>query len=201
MKIDRRLLNIKFFVEDIADEPIQNTQYIVGKNPTGAFTGATQNSIAYYDGGKWNFILPDNNRIEVFNVATKKFLRWDGEAWSSISTSNLFYPLTYFHILTQEEINNKVFTIEGLGISEQYEYVGLFLNGVLQKLDTDFSFSGFKFSSSFAGERFFFIPQEKNSGTLSKIGVISINWKNGWNALDIRANDVVTLQLSAININ
>ena len=195
-KIDRRLLKASLLVYAIADTPSQTEyQYIVGSNPSGVFEGATPNSIAYYENDKWNFIPPQTDGLEVFCIATQALLRWNGSNWvseMSLSASRLPYtrPYTFCHILTQEEIDDRAFDIRLLNIGDyvnyslQYHFESLFLNGVLQ-IYTDYG-DAIKYDFRFENE-------ENNNGNLQKITVI---WGDGYgfNNLDIRAGDIITLK-------
>lgn len=84
-KLDRRFIEDGMFVFDVAnDEPSnandkrEGVQYIVGENPTGAFAGATPNSIARYDGSEWKFTMPRPFEF-VFNWGEDKFIYWDNK--------------------------------------------------------------------------------------------------------------------------
>lgn len=90
--LNRRFFDISVIVAGIANEPTANpvagTQYIVGANPTGAFAGATTNSIARYDGTEWKFTAPKNGELEVLNSLTGEFLKWNGTTWAVALTIN-----------------------------------------------------------------------------------------------------------------
>lgn len=185
-KIDRRLLKAKLLVYAIVDKPTTsegtNYQYIVSSNPTGEFAGAAPNSIASYDGEKWNFIPPKTDGLEVFCVYTQKLLRWNGNSWVSEMSFAIpdNVPHTFYHTLTQEEIDNKSFDINlfesDYRYDYKYQYQALFLNDVLQKKEypnPDFSLSDLKVNSS----------------------KVTVMWSYGFNDMDIRAGDIVALQL------
>ena len=182
-KVDRRLLKARLLVYATVDSPSNlNYQYIVGSNPTGDFEGATPNSIAYYENGKWNFIFPETDGLEVFCIYTQKLLRWDGNSWVSEMSFAIpdNVPWSFLHTITQEEIENKSFDIELLTSDYQYnygyKYQALFLNGVLQKKEypyPDFSISGLTTNST----------------------KITVTWSYGFNDMDIKAGDIVILQL------
>lgn len=90
--LDRRFLNVSIIVQSIANEPAANpvagTQYIVGSTPTGAFAGATANSIANYDGSTWRFSAPKAGELEVLNIATGEILHYNGSNWEVAITIN-----------------------------------------------------------------------------------------------------------------
>ena len=93
MAIDRRLLDIRLCVHGVANdsaETINGLQYIVGINPTGNFAAATPNDLAVYDGrkGKWIFYKPFTDMLEIMNVETGKYQRWNGIAWEDITPIN-----------------------------------------------------------------------------------------------------------------
>ena len=180
-KVDRRLLKARLSIAGIIDWPYkgyETHQYIVGSNPTGDFEGATPNSIAYYENGKWNFIFPETDGLEVFHLGTKEILRWDGSSWvteTSLYVPNII-PYTFLHTLTEEEIQAKTFDII-FDTARAYQYLALFLNGVLQKKEypnPDFLIS---------------ISNQK----------ATISWSElfGFYDMDIRAGDIITLQLLA----
>ena len=89
MAIDRRFLNISISVVGIANEPPDNptngTQYIVGATPTGAFAGATPNSIARYNGSAWKFSAPKIGGLEVLNADTGELLNFNGSTWGAVA--------------------------------------------------------------------------------------------------------------------
>ena len=187
-KIDRRLLKTRLLVYAIADTPSRiEYQYIVGSNPSGAFEGATPNSIAYYENEKWNFIPPQTDGLEVFCINSKELLRWNGSSWVSEMSFSVSkgYPYTFSHILTQEEIDNKSFDIklfESNGY--EYQYEALYLNGVLQQ----YSYSDGRFTEP----DFWLENMNITQSTLKKVTVV---WRSGFEKLDIRAGDIVALQL------
>ena len=203
-KIDRRLLKTRLLVYAIADTPSQTEyQYIVGSNPSGAFNGVTPNSIAYYENEKWNFIPPQSDGLEVFCITTKELLRWNGSNWVSEMSFKISEerPYTFRHVLTQEEIENKSFDIHLFrsrpydSYNYLYRYEGLFLNGVLQNCFYPYNIEedlGVPVDFSFAGSQNF--PSTLN---LEKVTIV---WGNGFNNLDIRAGDIVVLQLLVIYI-
>ena len=86
--LDRRFLNISLTVQGVANEPAANpsegTQYIVGSNPTGAFVGASANSIARFDGSAWKFSAPTTGNLEVFNAYNGEILSFNGSAWVTV---------------------------------------------------------------------------------------------------------------------
>ena len=86
--LDRRFLSISLAVSGIADSPADNptagTQYIVGANPSGAFTGAAPNSIARFTNSKWEFYVPNLGELEVFNASNGDLLQFNGTAWVTI---------------------------------------------------------------------------------------------------------------------
>ena len=88
--LDRRFLSISLVVQAIADSPAGNpvagTQYIVGSNPTGVFTGAATNSIARYDGSQWAFIPPEAGNLEAINIDTQEILSYDGTTWVAVAS-------------------------------------------------------------------------------------------------------------------
>ncbi len=88
--LDRRFLNISLCVQGIVNTPPANTsdgsQFIVGSNPTGAFSGATANSIARYNGSAWSFSTPKAGELEVINSDNGNILGFNGTAWVTIST-------------------------------------------------------------------------------------------------------------------
>ena len=189
-KIDRRLLKTRLLVYAIADTPSKTEyQYIVGSNPSGAFNGATPNSIAYYENEKWNFIPPQTDGLEVFCINNKELLRWNGSSWDSEMSFNVpeEHLYTFYHILTQEEIDNKSFDIDLFNSDDyKYQYEALFLNGVLQQprfltngeTEADFDFTNYSRVPYFV-----------------KLKKLTVEWREGFNNLDIRAGDIVVLQL------
>ena len=188
-KIDRRLLKTRLLVYAIADTPGQTEyQYIVGSNPSGAFNGATPNSIAYYENEKWNFIPPQTDGLEVFCISSKELLRWNGSSWVSEMSFEIpdYMSHTFYHTLTQEEIDNQSFDVGLFRNSPDYDYIftyeALFLNGVLQKANSDFTFS---YGRSILNR----YPASIN------FEEVTIVWGNGFNNLDIRAGDIVALQV------
>lgn len=90
--LDRRFLSVSLIVQGIANEPAANpvagTQYIVGSNPTGAFAGATANSIARFNGSAWEFTAPKAGELEVLNSVTGEILKWNGSTWAVSLTIN-----------------------------------------------------------------------------------------------------------------
>ena len=90
MSIDRRFLNVRLCVRGKVNEPTETKpgiQYIVGNAPAGAFAGAHENDIATYDGyaSKWKFCTPQQDHIEIMNLATGKWERWNGTAWEAFA--------------------------------------------------------------------------------------------------------------------
>ena len=90
MSIDRRFLDVRLCVRGKVNEPAETKpgiQYIVGSAPTGAFAGAHENDIATYDGyaTKWKFYTPQQDQIEVMNLETGKWERWNGTAWEAFA--------------------------------------------------------------------------------------------------------------------
>ena len=103
-------------------------------------------------------------------------------------------PYTFRHIITQEEIENKSCDIylfySSYKCDYQYLYEGLLLNGVLQncRYTHNSAHNGiFPPDFSFAGSATF--PSTLN---LEKVTIV---WEEGFNNLDIRAGDIVDLQL------
>ncbi len=88
--LDRRFLNLSLVVQGIVNEPIPNpslgTQYIVGASPNGAFTNATPNSIAHFNGSAWNFIIPHTGSLEVLNLENSEILQFNGTLWVTVAT-------------------------------------------------------------------------------------------------------------------
>ena len=202
-KIDRRLLKTRLLVYAIADTPSQTEyQYIVGSNPSGAFNGATPNSIAYYENEKWNFISPETDGLEVFCIAAQALLRWNGSSWVKEMSFKVpdIGPYTFRHIITQEEIENKscdiyLFNTETYHSYDYiYQYEGLFLNGVLQncRYTHNSAYNGvFPLDFSFARGATI-LDFFSSTLNLEKVTVV---WQDGFNNLDIRAGDIVDLQL------
>lgn len=183
-KIDRRGLKAQLLVYAIVDKPTTskgtNYQYIVSSNPTGEFAGAAPNSIASYDGEKWNFIPPKTDGLEVFCIYTQELLRWNGSNWVSEMSFRVpeNIPYTFYHTLTQEEIQAKKFEIDFSNYqSTNCKYVALFLNGVLQK--KEYPYPDFSINISVSN-------QSKKA---------TITWSYGFNDLDIREGDIIALQL------
>ena len=83
--IDRRFLDVSLVVSGIANEPTANptngTQYIVGPEPMGDFTGAAIGCIARYNGTTWKFLPPTNGGLEALNAETGQLLGWNGSEW------------------------------------------------------------------------------------------------------------------------
>lgn len=80
-KIDSRFLDFSIIVQGIRDVPPENPkkgdQYIVGKNPTGAFAEKS-NFVARYNGERWIFI--DKNDVnELFDISLGDFIKYDSE--------------------------------------------------------------------------------------------------------------------------
>jgi len=94
--IDRRFLDVSLTIKGIANSPATNpsvgTQYIVGTSPSGSFAGAKSGQLAYYTGSEWIFFNPKENGLEVFNIATKEFLKFNGTAW--VTEINLSTEIT-----------------------------------------------------------------------------------------------------------
>ena len=92
--LDRRFLSVSLTVQGIANSPAENptagTQYIVGISPTGAFAGATSNSIARYNGSAWSFTAPKAGELEALNLQTGEILRFNGSAWVTAITISTF---------------------------------------------------------------------------------------------------------------
>ena len=84
--VDRRFLNANITILGVVKEPPSGTtyaagdQYIVAAEPTGAFAGHV-NEIARYDGKKWIFYPPRVGYLELINIATGEFLKFDGYSW------------------------------------------------------------------------------------------------------------------------
>ena len=148
--LDRRFLSFNLVVLAIAnspaDTPAAGTQYIVGSNPAGAFSGATANYIARYNGEAWEFFAPKTGDLEVFNAATSEILRFNGSAWTAVATiavaSGGADVATETHTLTAEEVTAKAFTLSHSIAAGQESNVLLFVSGVAQVPGTDFSASG-----------------------------------------------------------
>ncbi len=90
MSVDRRFLDVRLCVRGKVNEPTETKagiQYIVGNAPTGVFAGAHENDIAVYDGyaAKWRFYTPQQDQIEVMNIATGKWERWNGTTWEAFA--------------------------------------------------------------------------------------------------------------------
>ena len=195
-KIDRRLLKTRLLVYDIINTPSRTDyQYIVGSNPSGAFEGATPNSIAYYENEKWNFLPPQTDGLEVFCISSKALLRWNGSSWVSEMSFEIpkYMSHTFYHTLTQEEIDNQSFDISLFGDNPNYDYIyryeALFLNGVLQRETKDFNF--------LSPHRVIFLENNnvKNHKKVTVVWGKNYEFDLGFNNLDIRAGDVVVLQL------
>ena len=145
--LDRRLLELNLTVLGIANTPAENptagTQYIVGETPSGAFAGATTNSIARYDGSAWKFTMPRTSQLEVFNSATGELLKFNGSAWVSIATvGNSNNIMVEAHTITAQEVTNKAFTLTNSVAQGQENKVLLFISGVAQIAGVDFTASG-----------------------------------------------------------
>lgn len=90
MSIDRRFLDVRLCVRGVANEPAETKpgiQYIVGSAPTGVFAGAHEHDIAVYDGyaSKWKFFAPQQDQIEVMNLESGKWERWNGTAYEAFA--------------------------------------------------------------------------------------------------------------------
>ena len=90
MSVDRRFLDVRLCVRGKVNEPTETKpgiQYIVGSAPTGAFAGAHENDIAVRDGyaAKWKFYTPQQDQIEVMNLESGKWERWNGTAWEAFA--------------------------------------------------------------------------------------------------------------------
>lgn len=89
MSLDRRFLDVSLNVKGIANEPaaspVAGTQYIVGASPTGAFSSASANDLARYDGSKWKFTRPGTGQMEVLNLETAEVLGWNGTEWTILA--------------------------------------------------------------------------------------------------------------------
>ena len=101
--LDRRFLDVSLVVAGIANEPAANptvgTQYIVGSSPAGAFSDASANQLARYDGSKWIFSTPKTGGLELFNTETGEMLSFDGTAWKSKATftmSTKKFPFEFY---------------------------------------------------------------------------------------------------------
>ena len=115
--LDRRFLDINLVVQGIANSPAANpakgTQYIVGSSPTGAFSGATANQLARYNGSKWIFTTPKAGQLEVLNVETKEVLSFDGTEWkvkTTLSSSG------------ESDSNDSVITIDDFALNTDSVY-------------------------------------------------------------------------------
>lgn len=88
--LDRRFLSVSLVVQAIANfpdnNPVAGTQYIVGQNPTGDFTGAIANSIAHYDGLVWDFTEPKAGDLEVINIEAQEILSYNGTSWIAVAS-------------------------------------------------------------------------------------------------------------------
>ena len=84
--LDRRFLDVNLVVQGIADlpsgTPATGTQYIVGSEPTGAFSSAEEGQIARYNGETWQFLTPKEGGLEVINAETGELLTYDGTEWA-----------------------------------------------------------------------------------------------------------------------
>lgn len=127
--LDRRFLSISLAIQGIANSPADNpaagTQYIVGDNPSGAFEfdgPSRENYIARYNGSSWDFFPPKAGELEVLDLSSNQFLRFNGENWvaaaslgeggSSSSSNNDFSFLV----------------IKGIGkTSQSTDYFGLYI--------------------------------------------------------------------------
>ena len=87
--LDRRFLNLSLIVQGFINEPPVNPstgiQFIVGTTPDGAFTNATPNSIARFNGSSWNFVLPQEGDLEVLNISNGELLKFNGSAWVAVA--------------------------------------------------------------------------------------------------------------------
>ena len=88
--LDRRFLNISLSVLAITNQPAANptagSQYIVGSSPSGAFASASANQIAHYDGSAWRFFTPKAGELEVLNLDSGEFLKFNGSAWTVVAS-------------------------------------------------------------------------------------------------------------------
>ena len=93
--LDRRFLNISLSIQGIANEPADNpaigSQYIVGSTPAGAFSQASTNSIARYNGTNWTFFTPKAGELEVLNIDTGEVLSFNGSIWATMFS--LYEPI------------------------------------------------------------------------------------------------------------
>ncbi len=94
MAIDRRFLDVGITILGIvnapADNPTEGDQYIVGSASTGAFAGVAANSVARYDGSKWNFSVPRAGTMEALDASAGTILRYNGSAWEIVADFNSF---------------------------------------------------------------------------------------------------------------
>ncbi|MBR1485860.1 MAG: DUF2793 domain-containing protein, partial [Synergistaceae bacterium] len=85
--LDRRFLDVSLVVAGVANEPAANptagTQYIVGDTPAGAFSSASANQLARYDGTKWTFTTLKQGGLELFNAETNALMSFNGTAWEN----------------------------------------------------------------------------------------------------------------------
>ena len=102
--LDRRFLDVSLVVKGIIDEPYGyptvGSQFIVGSEPNGMFTGFTPNSIAKYTGNGWDVIKPQPYTLEVFNVDTGEILTYNGTNWIAVASFAHLYSGTVHSFIT-----------------------------------------------------------------------------------------------------
>ena len=147
--LDRRFLDINLVVQGIANSPAANpakgTQYIVGSSPTGAFSGATANQLARYNGSKWIFTTPKAGQLEVLNAETKEVLSFDGTEWkvkTTLSSSGGDEVICESHTLTAEEATAQSFTLANSIKTGKETDVFLSVCGMIQIAGVDYAASG-----------------------------------------------------------
>ena len=149
MAIDRRFLDVSLCIEGIANEPsgtpAKGTQYIVGSSPTGAFAGASANSVARYTGSAWKFAKPASGQMELLNITASAILRWNGSAWetaASLGGEGGTSLAVESHALTESEASAKSFELANAVATGKETSVCLSVCGVVQAAGMDFTVSG-----------------------------------------------------------
>ena len=78
--------------------PAYGDIYIVGNTPTGAFSGATANSIAIYGENGWEFSTPTVG-TKVVNIRAGKILQYNGTSWEHIASITVTNDAKCLHSL------------------------------------------------------------------------------------------------------
>ena len=87
--MNRRFLEVNLRVIGTANDSNSTTdgdQFIVGASPAGNFAGAKKNDLAQRVDGAWVFYTPWYDNIEIMNIESGKWERFNGTAWESFAS-------------------------------------------------------------------------------------------------------------------